>query len=98
MISIAAGYAIADLQEGLGDRRRIVRSMPNTTGYGGRGMSGVSYDEALFTDEEKAVIDGFFTSFGKMEKVDEADGCCGKRQRLLRLMYTCLSRLLLTAA
>ena len=37
----------------------------------GEGMSGVSYDEALFTDEEKDVIDGFFTSFGKMEKVDE---------------------------
>ena len=46
VISIAAGYAIADLQAGLGD-------------------------ENLFTDEEKQVIDGFFTSFGKMEKVDE---------------------------
>lgn len=71
VISIAAGYAIADLQEGLGDVVRIVRSMPNTPAMVGEGMSGVSYDEALFTDEEKAVIDGFFTSFGKMEKVDE---------------------------
>ncbi len=71
VISIAAGYAIADLQAGLGDSARIVRSMPNTPAMVGEGMSGVSYDEALFTDEEKTVIDGFFTSFGKMEKVDE---------------------------
>ena len=71
VISIAAGYAIADLQSGLGESARIVRSMPNTPAMVGEGMSGVSYDEALFTDEEKAVIDGFFTSFGKMEKVDE---------------------------
>lgn len=71
VISIAAGYAIADLQAGLGESARIVRSMPNTPAMVGEGMSGVSYDEALFTDEEKAVIDGFFTSFGKMEKVDE---------------------------
>ena len=49
----------------------IARSMPNTPAMVGEGMSGVSYDEALFTDEEKDVIDGFFTSFGKMEKVDE---------------------------
>jgi len=71
VISIAAGYAIADLQAGLGDSARIVRSMPNTPAMVGEGMSGVSYDEVLFTDEEKDVIDGFFTSFGKMEKVDE---------------------------
>ncbi len=71
VISIAAGYAISDLQAGLGDSARIVRSMPNTPAMVGEGMSGVSYDEALFTDEEKDVIDGFFTSFGKMEKVDE---------------------------
>lgn len=71
VISIAAGYAIADLQSGLGESARIVRSMPNTPAMVGEGMSGVSYDEALFTDEEKDVIDGFFTSFGKMEKVDE---------------------------
>ena len=71
VISIAAGYAIADLQAGLGDSARIVRSMPNTPAMVGEGMSGVSYDETLFTDEEKDVIDGFFTSFGKMEKVDE---------------------------
>ena len=71
VISIAAGYAIADLQTGLGESARIVRSMPNTPAMVGEGMSGVSYDEDLFTDEEKQVIDGFFTSFGKMEKVDE---------------------------
>lgn len=71
VISIAAGYSIADLKEGLGENARIVRSMPNTPAMVGEGMTGVSYDASLFTDEEKAAIDSFFTSFGKMEKVEE---------------------------
>ncbi len=99
MISIAAGYAIADLQAGLGDEARIVRSMPNTPAMVGEGMSGVSYDENLFTDEEKQVIDGFFTSFGKMEKVDEKlMDVVEAPAAVHRHMYTCSSRRWLTAA
>lgn len=71
VISIVAGYSAKDLEEGLGEGTRIVHSMPNTPAMVGEGMTGVYFDDALFTDEEKAVIDGFFTSFGKMERVDE---------------------------
>ena len=71
IISIAAGYAIADLEEALGGNVRIVRSMPNTPAMVGEGMTGVCYDPAIFSDEEKNMVEAFFTSFGKMELVDE---------------------------
>lgn len=71
VISIAAGYGIADLAAGLGEQARIVRVMPNTPAMVGEGMSGVSYDAALFTDEEKEMVRTIFTSIGKMELVDE---------------------------
>ena len=72
IISIAAGYTISDLTEGLGGQVRVVRSMPNTPAMVGEGMTGVCYDEALFTQEEKELLHTLFTSFGKMEL---ADGC-----------------------
>ena len=75
VISIVAGYATEDLKAGLGDSVRIVRSMPNTPAMVGEGMTGVCYDDALFSDEEKETIHQFFGSFGKMERV-------GERQRL----------------
>lgn len=71
IISIAAGYPIADISEGLGGKVRVVRSMPNTPAMVGEGMSGVSMDESLFTDEEKETVTGIFTSFGRMEAVPE---------------------------
>lgn len=71
IISIAAGYTISDLTEGLGGNVRVVRSMPNTPAMVGEGMTGLCYDEELFTEEEKQVVETFFTSFGKMERVEE---------------------------
>jgi pyrroline-5-carboxylate reductase len=71
IISIAAGYSIKDISEGLGGNVRVIRSMPNTPAMVGEGMTGVSYDAALFDDEEKETVEALFTSFGKMEIVDE---------------------------
>lgn len=71
VISIAAGYSVADLTEGLGGNVRVVRSMPNTPAMVGEGMTGVCYDATLFTEEEKQTIEAIFTSFGKMEIVEE---------------------------
>lgn len=71
IISIAAGYSVADLTEGLGGNVRVVRSMPNTPAMVGEGMTGVCYDAALFTEEEKKTVEEIFTSFGKMEIVEE---------------------------
>ena len=71
VISIAAGFAIADLREGIGEQARIVRVMPNTPALVGEGMAGVAYDAELFNDEEKAMVETLFTSIGKMELVNE---------------------------
>lgn len=71
VISIAAGYSIADLSAGLGEKARIVRVMPNTPALVGEGMAGVSYDAEKFSEEEKKMVEMIFTSVGKMEIVDE---------------------------
>ncbi|MDO5415971.1 MAG: pyrroline-5-carboxylate reductase [Lachnospiraceae bacterium] len=71
IISIAPGKTIDYLKGELGADKRIVRAMPNTPALLGEGMTGVSYEEAAFSEEEKAVIRQFFCSFGKMEMVEE---------------------------
>lgn len=71
IISIAAGYSISDLAEGLGGQVRVVRTMPNTPAMVGEGMTGLCYEEALFTEEEKATVEALFTAVGKTEKVEE---------------------------
>ena len=57
VISIAPGKSLDYLREMLGDERRYV--------------TGVSYDASAFSDEEKAMLVGFFGSFGKMKLVEE---------------------------
>ena len=71
LISIAAGITIDSLKERLGPGKRIVRAMPNTPALIGAGMAGVSYEETLFTQEEKDTIQSFFESIGKMVVVPE---------------------------
>lgn len=71
IISIAPGITIGQLKESLGVDRRIVRAMPNTPALVGEGMTGVCYDAALFSDEEKASIVEIFQSFGRMKVVEE---------------------------
>ena len=71
IISIAPGITIAQLKESLGIYRRIVRAMPNTPALVGEGMTGVSYNPAQFSDEEKATIEEFFRSFGRVKMVEE---------------------------
>lgn len=71
IISIAPGITIADLQKRFEKPCRIVRAMPNTPALVGEGMTGVSYDAALFSQEEQEVIGRFFESFGKMCLVEE---------------------------
>ena len=71
IISIAPSITIADLERELGDDKRIVRAMPNTPALLGHGMTGVAFTAEKFSLEEREIIDDFFTSFGKYEKVDE---------------------------
>ena len=71
VISIAPGYSIAQVKEGLGGNARIVRAMPNTPAMVGEGMSGVCFSDDAYNDEERQMVETFFSSFGKMEVVPE---------------------------
>ncbi len=71
IISIAPGKTIDYLREMLGEDKRYVRAMPNTPALLGEGMTGVCFEDSAFTPEEKEVITRFFTSFGRMKRVEE---------------------------
>lgn len=71
IISIAPGITIADLQEALGNDKKIVRAMPNTPALIGEGMTGICYDETLFSEEELNVVEQFFKGFGEVQVVSE---------------------------
>lgn len=71
VITIAAGIAIADVKEALGDSVRVIRAMPNTPAMVKEGMTGICYSGDTFTDEERQIAGRFFTSFGKYEIFEE---------------------------
>lgn len=71
ILSIVAGVSLDQLRRALGYEARIVRAMPNTPALLGQGMTGISYDETQFSLEEKEIIEQIFSSFGKVEIVEE---------------------------
>ena len=71
VISIAPGISVDSLKDALGFDARIVRAMPNTPALLGEGMTGICFDQAAFSFEEKDVIGKFFASFGKYKVVEE---------------------------
>lgn len=71
VISIAAGITVDSINDYLSQTIRIVRSMPNTPAMVLKGMTGISYSQDEFSEEEITVIDRFFTSFGRYEIFDE---------------------------
>lgn len=71
IISIAAGITISYIKDELGQDIRIVRAMPNTPAQISKGMTGLSFSDDSFSEEETAVIADFFAAFGKYEVFDE---------------------------
>lgn len=71
LISIAPGITIETINKQIDGRCRIVRAMPNTPALVGAGMTGISYDAKAFLEDEKKEIEGFFSSFGKVQVVEE---------------------------
>ncbi len=71
IISIAAGITIDTIKDHLGESIRVVRAMPNTPAMVLKGMTGICYSHDNFSEEELAVIDRFFKSFGKYEVFEE---------------------------
>lgn len=71
IISLAAGISISGIKDVIGEDKRVVRAMPNMPALVGEGMTGLSYDEALFTEDEIELIEDIFRSLGKYITVDE---------------------------
>lgn len=71
IISIAPGITTAQIKETLGGEKRVVRAMPNTPALLGEGMTGVCYDEKVFSQEEKETIGSIFRSLGRVRIVEE---------------------------
>ncbi len=71
LISLAPGITIENIKNSFAQDVKVVRAMPNTPALVGEGMTGISYDEAEFSLEERDVVEKFFNSFGKVVKVPE---------------------------
>ncbi|MBK2002084.1 pyrroline-5-carboxylate reductase [Listeria ivanovii] len=71
IISVAAGVTIADLEKLTTPETKIIRVMPNTPALVGEGMSSIS-PNASVTTEETAIVAKIFSSFGKAEVVPES--------------------------
>ena len=71
IISLSPAHSIDSLKQKLGNDTRIIRAMPNTPALICEAMTGVCLDESDYTVEEKALIEGFFTSFGSYRIVTE---------------------------
>ena len=65
IISLAPGITIQDIKQKLGNDIRVVRAMPNTPALVGEGMTGISYNTADFSFEERDTVEKFFSSFGR---------------------------------
>ncbi len=71
LVSIAPLKTIEYLRSHTHDEQKCVSSMPNTPALVGAGMSAISFSDNL-SEKEKGAILGLFTSFGKVEVVDES--------------------------
>ena len=71
VITIAAGVTIRQSKNALGDSVRVVRAMPNTPAMVKEGMTGICYSDDSFSQEEKQLVERFFSSFGRFEVFDE---------------------------
>ena len=69
-VSIAPGKTLEWLAERLGEKTKIIRTMPNTPAMVGAGMTALCYNE-LVTEEEVACVCRLCDTFGKTEVVPE---------------------------
>ena len=71
VVSIAAGLTIKTLENLLGPSVKLVRAMPNTPAMVGLGMTGIIPNN-LMTDADTKLVQELFSSFSKVEIVDES--------------------------
>lgn len=70
IISLAPGITISSLKNIL-NTKKIVRAMPNMGAVISNSMTGISYEECDFLEDEIKLLNTIFDSFGKYLKVEE---------------------------
>ena len=70
VVSIAAGITLAQIAEGLGEKTRIVRVMPNTPALVGQSASGFALGAAATADDAK-LVEALFRSVGVAYQLSE---------------------------
>ncbi len=70
IITIAAGISLQFLEEAFHQQIKAIRSMPNTPSLVGEGMSAICANEDVTKEELEEVIH-IFSSFGKVEVIEE---------------------------
>lgn len=70
VISIAAGYNTAKIEEALKQKPPLIRSMPNTPSLIGQGASGL-YATPRVTEQQKIIASKIFDSFGVSTWISE---------------------------
>ena len=70
IISIAAGQAIADIENAFGKKIKLIRVMPNTPALVGEGMAALSPNNNVTDNDIKTAV-GVMGSLGKAEIVPE---------------------------
>jgi pyrroline-5-carboxylate reductase len=70
IVSVAAGYPIERIAQGLPGAARIVRSMPNTPSHIRQGVTALAYDDQL-SAEDAAAAGALFEAIGTVVRTDE---------------------------
>jgi pyrroline-5-carboxylate reductase len=70
LVSIAAGVTTKTLKAGIGEDRKVVRTMPNLPVLVGEGMTLICFGDNL-SEEEKAAAKSLFAGSGKVEELEE---------------------------
>ncbi|MBS4539606.1 pyrroline-5-carboxylate reductase [Clostridium sp. D2Q-11] len=69
--SIAPGISVEEIKKMIDNKSKVMRVMPNTPVLVKEGMSLISYNEEELTQEEISDIKKIFSSFGKIEILEE---------------------------
>lgn len=70
LVSVAVGLSMKYYKNILGEKAKVVRTMPNTPALVGAGMTLVSWDD-LITDDEKKMVMKLLGFSGRVEELDE---------------------------
>ena len=72
VLSVLAGTTLARLSETFASARNVVRTMPNTPGQIGAGVTAFAPLREL-TEKDRAIVENALSSLGNFHEVDEAD-------------------------